>query len=263
MAFLNYKEAIRMKTSIAILIVIAVFSLLSFKAFRVASRGQQEQIAELQNAPDKGTVAWHARVAKANGQRTVVISYSIEDYGGAEGLDEALSRLGAVVAQLIGHKAFIVSSNELYRDDDIRTWYKFKILENLSQKPLPRCFTCGVDRELEKRIPQEMLPLNADELLIETDGGSVEVDGVTVTMVNTKIPSFSESTHYVLLLSVDPSGKVGILNLGPVGIYTLSSQDQIEPISKENHPVVRDMMKMYGNSLESLRGYVQRHPSTQ
>ena len=253
-----------MKVKVITLIIIVLFSLLLFKAFRATSQSQQEQIAELQNAPDKDTISWHARLARAKGQRKVLIPGPINDYAiGVKGLDDALSHYGAVVAQQISQKSYIASTNELYKDNEIRTWYKFKILENLSQKPLPKCSTCGVELYTEKRIPQELLPLNADEILIETDGGTIEIDGVTVIMLDRQIPNFSESKRYLLLLSVDPSGKVGLLNMGPVGIYTINSEDMIEPISKQNHPVVRDIIKLHGNHLETLRDYIQRHPSTQ
>jgi len=105
--------------------------------------------------------------------------------------------------------------------------------------------------------------LNSDEILLEINGGTVEVEGVKVTMLNRQIPDFSESKPYLLFLSTDPSGKVGLLSLGPVGIYAISSPDQIEPIGKQNHPLAQDIRNFHRNSLASLRGYVQTHPSVQ
>lgn len=156
-----------MKAKIIISSIIVLLALTSLTAFKVRSRSQKEQIEELQNAPDKGTIAWHARLAKAKGERKVVLPrpdwIAFKCYSTAENLDEALSQYGAVVAQPISYRTYIVSTNELYKDNEIRTWYKFRILENLSDKPIPVCRNCGdPDSDREKLIPQEMLPaLNA------------------------------------------------------------------------------------------------------
>lgn len=227
--------------------------------FRVSSRSQQEEIKRLQDAPDKGTVAWRARLAKAEGKRRVVLNSLLVEYGTeVSGLDDALKYLGAVVAQPIDRQTVISSTNELYRDNEIRTWYKFRILQNYSGEPLPKCTSCGSYDS--NRIPQNMLPLNSDEILIETYGGTVEIDGVEISVVDKEIPEFSESQQYLLFLLTDASGQVGMLRMGAVGIYKIDSSGKVEAEakSKDHHPLIQEIRSVHGKTLESIKNHIQQ-----
>lgn len=224
----------------------------------VSSRSQQEEIKRLQDAPDKDTIAWQARLARAEGKHRVVLAGPLVEYGTAvNSVDEATKYLGVVVAQPIDKKTLISSTNELYRDNQIKTWYKFKILQNYSQNRLPTCSHCG-SYELD-RIPQDMLPLNSDEILIETYGGSVEIDGVEISMVDKEIPVFSESQQYLLFLQTDESGKVGLLRMGAVGIYKVDPFGTLESVArrKDLHPIAQEIQSVHGKSLESLKNHIQ------
>ena len=252
-----------MKAKIIISSIIVLLALISLTAFKVRSRSQKEQIEQLQNAPDKYTIAWHVRLAKAKGERKVVLASPIFCGFRAENLDEALSQYGAVVAQPINHKTYIASTNELYKDNEIRTWYKFRILENLSAKPIPVCRNCGdPDSDREKLIPQEMLPVNENEILIEVYGGTVEIDDVTVTQNNRYNPNFLESNQYLLFLIADAPGKVVGIGMGELGIYMISSENRLIPFSKENKRIIQDITSLYSSSLDSLKTYIWNHPST-
>ena len=251
-----------MKAKIIISSIIVLLALISLTAFKVRSRSQKEQIEELQNAPDKYTIAWHVRLAKAKGERKVVLASPIICGFTVANLDEALSILGAVVAQPISQKTYIASTNELYKYDEIRTWYKFRILENLTGKPIPVCQDCDdPDSDEEKLIPQEMLPVNKDEFTIWTDGGTVEIDGVKVTQ-NSGFMKFSESERYLLFMSTNASGKIAGIGMGAVGIYTISPENRLIPASNRNERIIQDITGLYGSSLDSLKTYIWNHPST-
>jgi hypothetical protein len=224
----------------------------------VSSRSQREEIMRLQDAPDKGTIAWQARLARVEGKRRVILPGPLVDYGTAvNSIDEAINNLGLIVAQPIDKKTLISSTNELYRDNKIITWYKFKILQTYSQKSLPTCNHCG--NYESTRIPQDMLPLNSDEILIETYGGSVEIDGVEISMVDNEIPAFSESQQYLLFLQTDESGKVGMLRMGAVGIYKVDPSGTLESVAKgkDFHPITQEIQSVHGKSLESIKNHVQ------
>lgn len=260
-----------MKAKIIISSIIVLLALISLTAFKVRSQSQKEQIEQLQNAPDKGAIAWHARLAKAKGEREIVTPLMVRSrYPGVENLDEALSLYGAVVAQPIKKKSYITSTlesesyNEIrnrVKDDQIHTWYKFRILENLSGKPLSAYRACcDPDSDWGKLIPQEMLPVNEDEFMIEIDGGTVEIDGVKVTQ-NSGRTKFSESERYLLFLVTDVSGKVAGFGMGMDGVYTISRENTLVPISKRNERVIQDITGLYNSSLDSLKTYIWNHPS--
>ncbi len=261
-----------MKAKIIISSMIVLLSLISLTAFKVRSRSQKEQIEQLQNAPDKGSIAWYARLAKAKGEREIVTPMMVRScYPFAENLDEALSAYGAVVAQPIKKKSYITSTlpldsyNEIrnwVKDDQIHTWYKFRILENLSDKHFPVCQDCNdPDFDWEKLIPQEMLPVNEDEFMIEVDGGTIEIDRVKVTQ-NSGRTKFSESNRYLLFLVTDASGKVAGFGMGMDGVYTISPENTLIPVSKQNQRVIQDITGLYNGSLDSLKTYIWNHPST-
>jgi hypothetical protein len=212
---------------------------------------------QLQDAPDKGTIAWHARLARAEGKRRVILHGPHVEYGTAvSSIDEAIKYLGVVVAQPIDKKTLISSTNELYRDNRIKTWYKFKVLQTYSQKPLPTCSHCG--KYKSSRIPQDMLPLNSDEILIETYGGSVEIDGIEITMVDNEIPVFSESQQYLLFIQTDESGQVGMLRMGAVGIYRVDHSGTLESVAKgkDLHPITQEIQLVHGKSSVSLKNHI-------
>ncbi len=195
---------------------------------------------------------------------------TISCYSTVENLDEALSEFSPVVAQPIRKKSYITgalvldSDNEirkLDKDDQIHTWYKFRILENLSGKSLRGCSSCQDDVDWEKLIPQDMLPVNKDEIMMRVDGGTVEIDGVTVTEIY-QLPKFSESNRYLLFLATENSEKVAGFGMGRSGIYTISPENKLIPASKENDRVIHDITSLYNSSLDSLKTYIWNRPST-
>src|SRR2546427_12598660 len=91
-----------------------------------------------------------AAQAKAKGQREVTFPTGATHlYGIAQNVDEALSHFSLVVAVLVGRKSYVENSQE------IRTWYKFKIVETLRRAPNNDCPSCPV----ALTAPQAMLPL--------------------------------------------------------------------------------------------------------
>jgi hypothetical protein len=212
---------------------------------RISSRSNQDQLSELETAKQKGSIRWKAQAAKLKGEPEILLLGPFADYAtSVNNIDEVLSHFGVVVAQPVDKRSYV------YNADEIRTWHKFKVIENLSEKELPRCASCGLPAG---HLPQEMLPLNRDEILIETYGGTVDIDGIKVTMIDRQIPAFMESNKYLLFLSTDPSGNVGLLRMGPIGIFTIRPNATIDCVSKKAHPFTSDLRVRYQNSLERLR----------
>lgn len=241
--------------SLAVILVSLTVIVLTLGAFRISSSNKRQQLLELDNATDRGSIKWHAKKGRLEGKETVVLQAPFVEYANElNSFDSLTKTFAAIVAQPVKIKSHITSTNELYRDNEIRTWYKFKIHEKLSHDVLPQCSIC--DSSMEE-IPEEMLPLDSDEILIQTYGGTVVVDGVTVSMVDRDMPRFLKSHRYLLFLQTDPSGKIGLLKMGPEGIYAIDAYGFLEPASKGPHPVVQEIERRLGNSLERLKADIQ------
>ncbi|HKP73814.1 MAG TPA: hypothetical protein VJT82_12805 [Pyrinomonadaceae bacterium] len=202
-----------------------------------------------QNVNERGTIAWHVQNAKKSGKKQVEIPAPIPIYAAVNGLDDALARFTTVVAQLVEMKSYVQDRSKIV------TWYKFRVLEYLSQPPQSECPDCLNDIV----IPEELRPLQADEFVVSDVGGSVLVDGVEVSSRDSEFrQSFSLSQKYLLFLSLDSSRRVGSLNIGPSAIFTIDSDDVLAPVTKRPHPIGQDIEKTSRNSLSRVKEYVRQ-----
>jgi len=215
------------------------------------SQTQQARIQELQRSPERGTLKWQVQMARAKGESRVIIPAPPAEYAtNISSIDQALSYLGMVVAQPIAKNTYLTPAGDDY---EIRTWYKFKVLERLSPGSLPKCATCSYSAEL----PQELLPINENEILIDRYAGTSEIDGMSVTVVDRQIPDFAMGTKYVLLLATDQSGRLGLLRSGPAGIYGVDPSGTLRP-QNPSHSVAREIQTRFNNSLDQLRVYAHQ-----
>lgn len=216
---------------------------------RSHSNNEQKLLAELQNSKDRGSLNWHVQVAKVKGQGQVTLpGPNVEYVTDVHSLDEVLLQYGVVVAQPISHLGYVHDANLL------ATWYRFKILENITGRPLPKCTFCSPEGE---SLPQELSSLGEDEIAVPVFGGTAVIEGVRVTMANRDFPPFDPSKKYLLFLSTGQSGKVGFLSMGPVAILTIDSEGRLEPASLESHPILSEIAFRCSNSLETFRTFVQ------
>jgi hypothetical protein len=194
-----------------------------------------------------GTIKQHAERAKARGQQQVVLPGSRIEYAG-EGLnlDEALSSYSLVVAQPIQEKTVITHPHS------ISTWYKLRIIETISPSKAPPCSHCFDSAKL----PGELLPLSADEVVVTRSGGAVMVDGINITM-DSDFPPLFMSNKYLFLLSIEPSG-VASIGAGPVGVFIVNDDGSVEPIIKKTHAINRGMQNRFGRSLSRLKESLQK-----
>lgn len=199
---------------------------------------KMQQRPELQ----RGTLKWYAQQARDKGEQQAVIPAPLVNYAGSDSMEEALSYYSIVIAEPIEERTYIHNS------DEILTWYKFKIVETLSQKTAPPCSPClsYIDP------PNELLPLNADEFLVAKYGGTVMVDDMKVTMKDLNYPPFSISKRYLLLVSIKSSGDAAIGG-GPMGVFTVGDNGALESINKKPDPIKLGIQNRFGNSVSKLR----------
>ncbi|MFL6277829.1 MAG: hypothetical protein ACJ74G_21790, partial [Blastocatellia bacterium] len=141
-----------------------------------------------------------------------------------------------------------------FQDAGIRTWYKFKIVEKLSHKELKPCDCMPADLV----APQEMFPLSANEILVPRAGGSVMVDGVEVTEDDLQFPQFALSTRYLLFLQTDDSGQIGLLGMGPTGVFVEQEDDRLEPLSRRPNALTSDITTRFRSSIQLLRDHTSK-----
>jgi len=211
---------------------------------RINSRNQEQQLAELQSAPDRGTIAWRVRLAKAKGEREVVLDPPTVLYAASgSNLDEVLSNYTAVIAEPVAQRSYVSDDRQ-----EVVTWYKFRIVENLSGRNFASCPTCSSSI----KPSEEMLPLDADQFLMAKYGGVVVIDGIKVTTRQLGFPQFSMSTKYLLFVSLDSSGVAGMA-VGPEGIFSVSDEGLLQPINDTPHTIKRELATRFDSSVYQLK----------
>lgn len=193
--------------------------------------------------PKKNTLAWFAQQAKKERKNNAVIPAPIVEYiGTADGPDAVFSTYSLVVAKPLDEVTSALN------DEEIVTWYKFKVIETVSQRP--PCSGCPAVEP-----PESMPPLNEDEFLIAKYGGTLSVDGVNLTTEEAGFPPFSKDKSYLLFILKNPSGGA-TLWAGPDGAFVLNPDETVEPLNKNPHPVKDEIRARHGNSLPRLRQHV-------
>jgi hypothetical protein len=145
-----------------------------------------------------------------------------------------------LIAQPVEERSYL---NE---HDSITTWYKFKILEPVSQPAVAKSFDFI-------QPPVELLPLNDDEILVPRIGGTLTVDGVKVTRSEHIFPTFKKSRKYLIFVLLDNSIKVGLPDLGPAGVLTINDDNSLTPINDVTLPLEKELKARYGKSLPEIR----------
>jgi hypothetical protein len=225
-----------MKRSVALSLLCVVIVFTSIKV-RSVSQEQESKPGNLQALVER---------ARAKGEQEISVPTGvINEYPMAKDLDEALSSYNLVIATLSGKESFVTESQ------DIRTWYKFKIVETLhrvAQKD--DCSSC----ELSLAPPKSMLPLAEDEFLVLRDGGMVQIDGMKITSYEPQFPELSLSKRYLLFISPTSSEKSNALKMGPHGIQSIDDRERIEPIIKEvGRQLNDDIRQLWGGSMTQVR----------
>jgi hypothetical protein len=104
-----------------------------------------------------------------------------------------------------------------------------------------------------------MLPVADDELLVPRSGGTVTIDGVTVTLEEHGFPAFSASHPYLLFLQVDRAGKVARPDLGPAGAMTITGGGLLEAVGG-SQSLKRGLEKRYGKSIGEIKRKLANGP---
>jgi hypothetical protein len=187
-----------------------------------------------------------ARRMKAEGKGKATIPGFHFDYPGMEmTLDEAVRDYSVVVADLIESKSYSINSN------GIRTWYRFKITDPISEKHAAFCPACPEPPE----IPEDFPHPGPDEIVTATGGGVLNVDGVELTMINHTLPQFENGKKYLLVVRIAPS-RVALLGAGPAGVLRVDETERLEAIDKGSWPMHAEIRQRFSGNLNRLKTHI-------
>jgi hypothetical protein len=205
------------------------------------------KIHELERSPDRGKLTWHAQLAKAKGLDKVLLRSSIVDYAVSGSFDDAVANCSLVIAEPFDSRSYATTY-------DIETWYKFRIVEELSA-PASDCTGCSPAVE----PPMDLLPLGTNEFLSSKIGGEVTVDGVPIISSDPSFPDFQMGKRYLLLVVFDSKKVVGTLRSGPWGVFALDSDEKLRSVNAElKDPFREKLLHQFGNSLPNLKRSLKR-----
>ena len=211
--------------------------------------GNHDQEAGDSAAAKKDTLKWYAAKARREGKSSATVAAPIVEYlGSADDPEFVLSNYSAVIAQPIESKTVAVDE-----DKAIVTWYKFRRLETLRERPARPNLPAPTILP-----PQELLPLDEDDFLVVKYGGSVDVDGMNVSMVDPDFPPFQINNRYLLFISMLPAG-VAHIWAGPTGTFRVMPDDSIEPVNKTERRMKAMLRTRFGNSVGSLKEHLGKN----
>ncbi|MGA7415442.1 MAG: hypothetical protein WBW33_33530 [Bryobacteraceae bacterium] len=198
-------------------------------------------LGQNQSTPDdRGTIERRVREAKKLGKTSIKIGFPIVEHAETPPLDDALERTTLVLAKVlkseVGHDNYYVV-----------TWRKCRTLEKLY---LQR----GVyDRPLPQDLPAAMLPIGPDEFVIGDFGGTVVIDGVTVTMQDERSHSLPEDLPHLMFVLFFSSGAMAVMNYGPEGAFWVDDSDKIHAQVPELNPFGAEFLERTGGKLSGAR----------
>jgi hypothetical protein len=222
-----------------LILAVAVGSILAITGVVAvtSSRNRQENVKP-------NSLRWFAAKAKASRKDKIFIPAPVEYLGADSPPDELLSQATIVIARPVA------SYTSAPNDEDVVTWYKFRLVETLTEGvPCPRC--------PNRTPPNEILPVNTDEFLLPKYGGTLAVDGVEVTKGESDFPPFSEDKNYLLFIVKSPNGTASLLT-GPSGVYAVNPEGAAEPVSNRSHPLKEAIRQRFDGSVERLKQHVKK-----
>ena len=171
-----------------------------------------------------------------------------------ESFSQASNDYRVIVAELVAQKSYPRNG------DMIKTWNKFKIVEDLSTGKAPTAFAAAITDSLPEELDDSLLPIEADEILIFQSGGILYVDGVELIEEAKHFPLLEVNQKYLLFVEKNQSQKARSMQLGPYGIFLIDQENLLSPLTDKPHPISQDIARKFGRSLERVKNYLIKRP---
>lgn len=204
---------------------------------------------------EAATLSERVAKAKSDNKKRVVFPGPIGFLAHVESFSQASNDYRVLVAELVAQKSYARSG------DMIKTWNKFKILEDLSTGKAPTDFASATTDSLPEELDDSLLPIEADEILIFQMGGILNVDGVELVQETTHFPLLEVNQRYLLFVEKNQSEKARRMQLGPYGIFLIDQENLLSPLNEKPHPISLDIARKFGNSLGRIKTSLNKRPS--
>lgn len=205
------------------------------------------RITTSEQTPDVGTLQWYAANAKAHGKTEMDFDAGWDNYAVARKLRDAIPYYSIVRVKLLGSVPDVVDSTR------ITTWWRFKVLETLSEQTIYNCAGCP-----QPPVPPLSIAPVVGELLIRKKGGTAIVDGVRLTSIDHQVPDFDSNHEYVLFLSLNASKTVGNLAMGPCGVFAVQVNGALTPVIGDRFGIWEELNSANAVSLNGLREQLRK-----
>lgn len=190
------------------------------------------------------TLSGKAALAIARGDSEVHLGIN-DSYESIDSVAAALSRYTVVEATPLSKNSYVLDQY------GIGTWYRFRIERTITQNPLPSCNDCGSMPD----PPGDTPGLNWNEIMVLRAGGVQIVDGITFFVSTPDFPEFTLSQRYLLFIDYDPVKKVGLVSVGPPGVYMVNGNGGLSHVYEfegEDDPIGSGLVASYGNNANTL-----------
>lgn len=201
---------------------------------------------------DPATLAGLAAQAQAQGQSEVDLTKDIS-WESVDDLNTALARYTVVDAVPVARQSYALD------EFNIGTWYKFRINSTIKQNQLLTCQQCSTNIP---DPPAELLPLNADEILVLHPGGSELINGVTITATVSEFPDFTLNQRYLLFIDLDASRRVATVSVGPPGVYLVDANGQLVHVyeAEPDDTIGSGLAANYGSNINTFNNAINPPP---
>lgn len=239
-----------MKKSIILVSVLLAVAGVGITTLSQRSSRGSPRLEELEQKENRRsmTIRERGELAKLRGKKQVVVPGTISLHPVVKTVDEmdkTLSSYSLVLADPIGEIGYLGNSNT------INSWYKFRLVDLITQAVQPRpAFAL-------RELPRELFPVKNDEFLVPIPGGTVTLDGVQVTQRDQNFPPFDQTKRYLLLVSFDPSTKVAELALGSQAVLIVNADNSLD--AHFDQQLLQQAIKQFHNgSLDQLKRNKQK-----
>ena len=193
------------------------------------------------SADDRGSLSWWARQAQQSGKATITIPAPDALTAQPESLEAAITHTSLVVAK-------VVATETAHTEYTIETWRKYLLVEKLSSQPIP-----GHGGPLPKEVPASFLPLAPDEFVMAQLGGTVTLNGITITMLDSGARIAAGPNHLMFVMFFS-SGFLAKPNYGMEGMFSVDEADNIHAwIDSDSNKLGSELLSRTGKRLSSLR----------
>lgn len=242
--------------SVTVILAVAfVVALISASKAKQAPARQQIEELEARRKRQGLTVREHVKLAKLRNERKVTVpaSHRTSMFAEYADIETAVALSTIVVARPVA------AVGRLNEEGHIVTSYKFQTVETLSE-PGPSKYPFTFSGE----IPAELGALGDGEYMVTVRGGTKEIDGVEVTMKYDDYELFSLGKEYLLFLEFDTTGRLGGLEMGPLGALEIGGDGTLSTMNRsESHEFKQMINSRFGNSVEALKAFLKSLPKRQ